>query len=93
MRQNQFSEQELQQMKDMFHAGSTAAEIGRALGRNLNSVRRRIVPLRYKPAPKDGLTPPRTIVNASVRGTLTGGDWQPARIGAMDYAAIKSRGF
>ena len=31
--------------------------------------------------------------NASVRGTLTGGGWQPARIGATDHEAIKSRGF
>ena len=36
---------------------------------------------------------PRTIVNAAMRGRLTGNDWQPARAGAMDYASVPSRGF
>ena len=35
---------------------------------------------------------PRIIVNAAMRGRLTGNDWQPARAGAMDYASVPSRG-
>lgn len=93
MRRTPFSEQELQQINEMFHAGNTSKEIAKSLGRHPNSISRRTAPMRFKPVQKVGIVPPRTIVNASVRGTLTGGDWQPARIGAMDYAAIKSRGF
>lgn len=93
MRQTPFSEQELQQINEMFHAGNTSEEIAKSLGRHPNSISRRTAPMRFKPAQKVGIVPPRTIVNASSRQKLTGGDWIPARIGAMDYAAINSRGF
>ena len=52
-----------------------------------------VAPEPEAPAFKPVIAGPRTIVNAAMRGTLTGGDWIPARIGAMDYAAIKSRWF
>ena len=88
------SEAEIKRMRDMLAAGYGSKEIAKELNRHLSTITHRSQRIRYKQQPpKDGLTPPRTIVNASMRGTLTGGDWQPARIGAMDYAAIKSRGF
>ena len=94
MRQTPFSEQELQQINEMFHAGNTSAEIAKSLGRHPNSISRRTAPMRFKLVQKKvGIAPPRTIVNATSRHKLTGGDWIPARIGAMDYTAIKSRGF
>ena len=52
-----------------------------------------VAPEPEAPAFKPVLAGPRTIVNSAMRGRLTGGDWIPARIGAMDYAAIKSKGF
>ena len=96
MRQNPMSEQEIKRMRDMLAAGYDSKAIAKELKRHRSTITHRLQFLRNKKNPekkKDGLTPPRTIVNASMRGTLTGGDWQPARIGAMDYAAIKSRGF
>ena len=52
-----------------------------------------VAPEPEAPAFKPVKAGPRTIVNAAMRGRLNGNDWQPARAGAMDYAAIKSRGF
>ena len=44
------------------------------------------------PEPAVPIVPPRTITNATMHETLTGGDWTPNRPGAMDYARIPSRG-
>ena len=52
-----------------------------------------VAPEPEAPAFKPVLAGPRTIVNAAMRGRLSVGDWIPARAGAMDYAAIKSKGF
>ena len=52
-----------------------------------------VAPEPEAPAFKPVKAGPRTIVNATMRGRLNGNDWQPARIGAMDYARVPSRGF
>ena len=82
--------------KEGRHAREIASEIGccvDAVWRLLSASRRKPTVTPEAPAFKPVIAGARTIVNAAMRGTLTGGDWIPARIGAMDYAAIKSRGF
>ena len=52
-----------------------------------------VAPEPEAPAFKPVIAGPRTLINASSREPLSSSNWIPARIGAMDYAAIKSRGF
>ena len=93
MRQNPMSEQEIKRMRDMLAAGYGTKAIAKELDRHQSTITHRSQRMRYKPpAPKDGLTPPRTIVNAAIREPLSGGNWNPVRPGAMDYLACKSRG-
>ena len=80
--------------------GRPASEIATDIGCCVDAVWRLLSASRRKPTvtpEAPAFTPviagPRTLINASSRQKLTGGDWIPARIGAMDYAAIKSRGF
>ena len=81
----------IKRMRDMLAAGYGSKEIAKELNRHLSTITHRSQRIRYKQQPpKDGLTPPRTIVNASVRGTLTGGDWIPARMISEKYAASKA---
>lgn len=80
--------------------GLTGREIASEIGCCVDAVWRLLRASRKQPtvtpealAFKPVLAGPRTIVNAAMRGRLTGDDWQPARIGAMDYASVPSRGF
>ena len=94
MKQNPMNEQEIKRMKDMLAAGYGTKEIAKELDRHISTITHRSQRLRYKqPAPKDGLVPPRTIFNGSMREPIPAGEWTPARPGAIDHEAIKSRGF
>ena len=92
MRQNPMSEAEIKRMRDMLAAGYGTKAIAKELDRHLSTITHRSQHIRYKPAPKDGLVPPRTIFNGSMREPIPAGEWTPARPGAMDYLACKSRG-
>ena len=95
MRQNPMSEQEIKRMRDMLAAGYGSEAIAKELKRHRSTITHRLQFLRNKKNPekkKDGLTPPRTIVNAAIREPLSGSNWMPARPGAMDYARVPSRG-
>ena len=94
MRQNPMSEQEIKRMRDMLAAGYGTKAIAKELDRHQSTITHRSQRMRYKPpAPKDGLVPPRTIFNGSMREPIPAGEWTPARPGATDHEAIKSRGF
>ena len=71
----------------------THEEIAADLGRHPSTIAKRVRAYRYIPkAVAAGAVPPRTIVNAAIREPLSGGNWTPARPGAMNYLACKSRG-
>jgi hypothetical protein len=92
MKQKTMSDEEIRLMKDMYYAGHTPTQIAAALGRHISTITHRTRALRMKPAQKDGLAPSRTHINAAIREPLSGGNWMPARPGAMDYSRIPSRG-
>ena len=80
-------------MVELLGQKKTHEQIAAELGRHPSTIAKRVRAYRYRSkSTAEGAVPTRTIVNASSRQKLTGGDWIPARIGAMDYAAIKSRG-
>ena len=87
------SEAEIKRMRDMLAAGYGSKEIAKELNRHLSTITHRSQRIRYKQQPpKDGLVPPRTIFNGSMREPLPKGGWVPTRPGAMDYARVPSRG-
>ena len=71
----------------------THEQIAEEMGRHPSTIAKRVRAYKYrsKSAP-EGAVPPRTIVNAAIREPLSGGNWTPARPGAMDYAQIPSKG-
>ncbi len=90
------SEQEIKRMRDMLAAGYGSEAIAKELKRHRSTITHRLQFLRNKKNPekkKDGLTPPRTIVNAAIREPLQAGEWTPDRPGATDHENIKSKGF
>ena len=93
MRQNPMSEAEIKRMRDMLAAGYGTKAIAKELDRHPSTITHRSQHIRYKPAPKDGLVPPRTIFNGSMREPIPAGEWTPARPGATDHKNIKSKGF
>lgn len=88
------SEAKIKRMRDMLAAGYGSKEIAKELNQapiHHHAPQQRI---RYKQQPpKDGLVPPRTIFNGSMREPIPAGEWTPSRPGATDHEAIKSRGF
>ena len=71
----------------------THEQIAAELGRHPSTIAKRVRAYRYRSkSTAEGTVPPRTIVNAAIREPLSGGTWMPARPGAMDYLACKSRG-
>ena len=68
-------------------------QIAEEMGRHPSTIAKRVRAYKYRSkAVTEGAVPPRTIVNAAIREPLSGGNWMPARPGAMDYMACKSRG-
>ena len=94
MKQTPMSDAEIKRMRDMLAAGYGSKEIAKELNRHLSTITHRSQRIRYKQQPpKDGLVPPRTIFNGSMREPIPAGEWTPARPGATDHENIKSKGF
>ena len=80
-------------MVELLGQKKTHEEIAAELGRHPSTIAKRVRAYRYRPKDAaEGTVPPRTIVNAAIREPLSGGNWNPVRPGAMDYAQIPSKG-
>lgn len=96
-RTQRWTQAHTEQAIELRKQGLSFDAIGQELGFTAATVKKRLEESRAKPEPKSEpplprVATPRRIMNSASRGTYVPDMTAPTRPGAMDYAAVRSRG-